>query len=107
MVHNVLVHLVTLGSSKMEVMETYFFDMVPTQNDHPVYEKQFLGSIDVFFTLFGCWVGGPGGGGGGGRGRAGGGGRRSPKDWHTTCLCSLSPETAQKWKFQKPFFWIL
>ena len=45
--------LFTLGSSKMEVFETYFCDIVITQNDHPSYEKHVLGSIYVFFTPFG------------------------------------------------------
>ena len=50
-------------SSKMEVFETCFFDIVTTQNDHPSYAKHILGRIYVFFTLF--WVSGRGGGGGG------------------------------------------
>ena len=48
----------TLGSSKMEVFKTCFFDMVTIQNDHPCYVKQVFGRIWVFFTLFGYWVGG-------------------------------------------------
>ena len=52
----------TLGSSKMEVSETFFFDIVTTQNDHPRYPKHILGSIYVFFTLYGYWVCGGGGG---------------------------------------------
>ena len=55
----------TLGSSKIEVFETYFFDIMTTQYDHPTDVKHVLGCIHVFFTLFGYWV------------RAGGGG--SPK----------------------------
>ena len=67
----------TLGSSKIEVFETYFFDIVITKNDHPKYVKHVLGPIYMFFTLFGYWAGGGGGiskgiGGGGG----GGGGLR-------------------------------
>ena len=53
MVHNLLMQFVNLGSSKMEVFETYFFDIVTTQNDHPSYGKHVLGRIYVFFTLFG------------------------------------------------------
>ena len=53
----------TLGSSKIEVFETCFFDIVITQNDHPRYVKHVLGRIYVFFTRFGYW---PRGGGGGG-----------------------------------------
>ena len=48
----------TLGSSKIEVFETCFFDIVTTQNDHPSYVKHVLGHIYVFFTLFGYWAGG-------------------------------------------------
>ena len=58
LVHNLLMQFFTLGSSKMEVSETYFIDIVTTHNDHPRYVKHVLGRIFVFFTL--------GGGGGGG-----------------------------------------
>ena len=37
-----------------------FFGIVTTHNDLPSYEKQILGSIYVFFTLFGYWVRGGG-----------------------------------------------
>ena len=50
----------TLGSSKMEVFETDFFDIVITQNDHARYVKHVLGRICVFFTLFGYWARGGG-----------------------------------------------
>ena len=50
----------TLDSSKIEVFETCFFDIVITQNDHPRYVKHVLGCIYVFVTLFGYWVGGGG-----------------------------------------------
>ena len=70
--HNLLMQLFTLGSSKIEVFETFFFDIVTTQNDHPSYAKHVLGRIYVFFTLFGYQVGGGGGGG-------------LPRDWCTTC----------------------
>ena len=43
----------TLGSSKIEVFETCFYDIVTTQYDHPRYVKHVLGRIYVFFTLFG------------------------------------------------------
>ena len=43
----------TLYSSKIEVSRTRFFDIVVTHNDHPSYVKHVLGSIYVFFTLFG------------------------------------------------------
>ena len=48
----------TLSSSKIEVSETYFFDILTTQNDHPRHVRHVLGRIYVFFTLFGYWVGG-------------------------------------------------
>ena len=41
------------GSSKVEDFETYFFDMVTTQYDHPRYVKHVLGCIYMIFTLFG------------------------------------------------------
>ena len=50
-VHNLLVQFFTLGSSKIEVFETYFSDTVITQNDHPRYVKHVLGRIYVFFSL--------------------------------------------------------
>ena len=53
LVHNVLVQFFILGSSKIEVFVTCFFDIVTTQNDHPSYVKHVLGRIYVFFTLFG------------------------------------------------------
>ena len=51
----------TPGSSKIEVFETCFFDIVTTQSDHPSYAKHVLGRIYVFFTLFGNQVRGGGG----------------------------------------------
>ena len=53
-----------LGSSKIEVFETCFFDVVTTRNDHPRYVKHVLGRIYVVFTLFGDSIRGGGGGGG-------------------------------------------
>ena len=70
-VHNLLVQFFTLGSSKIEVFETYFFDIVTTQYDHPRYVKHVLCRIYTFFTLVGYQVGGGG----------------LPRDWYTTCLC--------------------
>ena len=61
--HNLLMQFFTLGSSKIEVFESYFFDIVTTQNDHPRYIKHVLGRIYVFFTLFGYYVRGWAGGG--------------------------------------------
>ena len=51
----------TPDSSKMEVFETCFCDIVTTQNDHPRYVKHVLGRIYVFFALLGYQVGGGGG----------------------------------------------
>ena len=53
LVHNLLMQLFTPNSSKIEVFETCFCDIVTTQNDHPSYVKHVLGCIYVFFTLFG------------------------------------------------------
>ena len=53
MVHNLLMQFFTLDSSKIEVFETYFFDILITQNDHPRYVKHVLGRIWVFCPLFG------------------------------------------------------
>ena len=53
LVHNLLMQFFTLGSSKIEVFESCFFDIVTTQNDHPRYVKHVLGRIYVFITLFG------------------------------------------------------
>ena len=66
--HNLLMQFFTPDSLKMEVFETYFFDIVTTQNDHPRYVKHVLGRIYVFFALFGYQVGGGGGGGSQGTG---------------------------------------
>ena len=54
LVHNLLMHFSSLYSSKIEVSETYFFDVVITSNDHPRYVKHVLARIYVVFTLF--WV---------------------------------------------------
>ena len=62
--HNLLMQFFNPDSSKIEVFETCFFDIVTTQNDHPRYVKHILGRIYVFFTQFGYQVGGGGGGGG-------------------------------------------
>ena len=54
LVHNLLMQFFTPDSSKIEVFETCFFDIVTTQNDISSYAKHVLGRIYVFFTLFGC-----------------------------------------------------
>ena len=58
MVHNLLVQFFTLDSSKIEVLETYFFDIGITQDDHAEYVKHVSAYIYVFLTF------GRGGGGG-------------------------------------------
>ena len=37
LVHNQLLQFLTLRSSKTEISETYFFDVVVPYNDHPRY----------------------------------------------------------------------
>ena len=59
-VHNLLMQFFTPDSSKIEVFETCFFDIVTTQNDHPRYVKHVLGRIYAFFTVFGYWPHGAG-----------------------------------------------
>ena len=56
-----LVQFFTPQSSKIQVSETYFDDLLVTHNDHPSYVKHVLG-IYVFFTLLGYCVRGGGGG---------------------------------------------
>ena len=91
--HNLLVQFFTLGSSKIEVFETCYYDIVTTQYDHPRYVKHVLGRIYMFLTLFGYWSHGGGGG--------------LARDWYTTCLCGFSPWATQKSKFSKLTFLIL
>ena len=52
-VHNLLMQFFTSDSSKIEVFETCFYDIVTTQYDHPSYVKHVLGRIYVFFPLLG------------------------------------------------------
>ena len=61
--HNLLMQFSGLGSSKMEISETDFFDTLTIQNDQISHVKHVLAPFCVFFTLFGC-----GGGGGGTKG---------------------------------------
>ena len=51
-----LMQFVTLGSSKIEVFETCFYDIVITYNDHRRYVKHVSRRIYMFFTLFGYYV---------------------------------------------------
>ena len=48
-----------LGSSKMEISEI-FFDVLTSYNDEICYVNNVLDPLCVFFTLFGCVVGGGG-----------------------------------------------
>ena len=82
-VHNLLMQFFTLDSSKIEVFETCFYDIVTTRYDHPRYVRHVLGRIYMFFTLFGYCA------------REGG---DLPRDWYNTCLRSFSPQVAQKSK---------
>ena len=43
--HNLLMQFFSLYSSKIEVSETEFFDILATHDDHPSYVKHVLGSI--------------------------------------------------------------
>ena len=52
-VHDLLLQFFTLDSTKIEVFDTCFYDIVTTRYDHPRYVKHVLGRIYVFFTLFG------------------------------------------------------
>ena len=52
--HNLLMQFFTPDSSKIEVSETCFFDIVTTQYDHPRYVKHVSGRIYVLFTRYGC-----------------------------------------------------
>ena len=58
--HNLLMQFSRLGSSKMEISETDFFDTLTIQNDQISYVKHVLAPLSVFFILFGCLGGGGG-----------------------------------------------
>ena len=92
LVHNLLMHFFTLGSSKIELFETYLFDIVITSNDHPRYVTHGSGPIYVFFSLFGHWAGGGGG---------------APKGLVHNLHMQFSPWVAQKSKFSKLNFLML
>ena len=51
--HNPLTQFSGLGSSKMEISETNFFDTLTIQKDQISYVKHVLAPLYVFFTLFG------------------------------------------------------
>ena len=90
-VHNLLMQLFTLGSSKIEVFEGCFYDVVTTRYDHTRYVTHVLGRIHFFSPYLGI--------------KSGGGGL--PRDWYTTCFYSFSSWAAQKSNFLKKNFMIL
>ena len=49
--HNLLMQFSSLGSSKMEISETDFFDTLTIQNDQISYVKHVLAPLYVFSTL--------------------------------------------------------
>ena len=87
--HNLLMQFSGLGTSKMEISESDFFDTLTIQNYQISYVKHVLDPLHVFFTPFGCVC-------------VGGGVPRGLG--HTTCLCSFQASAAQKWKFPKVLF---
>ena len=52
-VHNLLMRFFAMYSSKSKFPRLIFFYFVTIHNDQPSYVKHVLGSIPVFFTLFG------------------------------------------------------
>ena len=59
--HNVLMWFSSLGSSKMEISETDFFDTPTIQNDQVSYVKHVLAPVYVFSPYLGVFLGGRGG----------------------------------------------
>ena len=49
LVHNLLMQFFTLGSSKIKVFETHYFDILATHNDHPTYVKHVFRPYSWFF----------------------------------------------------------
>ena len=90
-VHNLLMQFFTPGSSKIEVFETCFFDIVTTQNDISSYAKHVLGRTYVFFNRFGNQV------------RGGGGG--APKGWvHNLLMQFFNPGSSKIEVFETCLF---
>ena len=58
--HNLIMQVFRPGSSKAEVLETWFYDIVTTQCDHPRYIKHVSDRICVFLVLLGYSVRGGG-----------------------------------------------
>ena len=53
LVHNLLMQLFTLGTSKVEVFETWFYDIVIAENDHSRDVTHVSGRIYLYLSLFG------------------------------------------------------
>ena len=51
LVHNLRMQFLAQRSSKIEVSDTYSFDIVTTHNDHPSYVTHVLVSIHVFLGV--------------------------------------------------------
>ena len=60
--HNLIMQFSNLGSSKMVISESDFFDFLTIQNDKISYVKHVFAPLHVSFTLFGCVGGGSQGG---------------------------------------------
>ena len=55
LVHNLPTKFFIFDGSKIEVSQTYFFDIVISSNDHPRKVKHVLACIHVVFNLFWVW----------------------------------------------------
>ena len=55
--HNLLMQFSTLGSSKIEIFNTDFFDILTILNDQVSYMQHVLNPLYVFLTLLGCFDG--------------------------------------------------
>ena len=55
LIHHLPMQFFVLGSPKIDVFETYLFDIVITRNDQPRFVKHVLGRIYLVFTFFGYW----------------------------------------------------
>ena len=57
---NLLMQFSTLGSSKMDISQISFFDILTIHNEQIPFVKHVLDPLYVFFALFGCLEGGIG-----------------------------------------------
>ena len=55
--HNLLMQFSTLGSSKIEIFNTDFFDILTILNDQVSYMQHVLNPLYVFLTLLWCFDG--------------------------------------------------